>query len=79
MSAIKELKRHGITVKINCIVIPGINDTHVIEVAKTVKELGADLFNTMAIVITSYSIHYTKLYDSIAWNRYQFHDSPIQE
>ena len=49
LAAVKSLKEHGVTVKINCIVIPGVNDHHIEEVARTVKELGADLFNCMAL------------------------------
>ncbi len=49
LAAVRKLKDHGITVKINCIVIPGINDHHVEEVAATMKELGADLLNCMAM------------------------------
>jgi nitrogen fixation protein NifB len=47
--AIAKLKEHGITVKINTIVIPGINDHHVMDVARKMKELGADLLNCMAM------------------------------
>ncbi len=49
LNAIRELKKHNITVKINTIVIPGINDHHIIEVASAMKELGADLLNCMAM------------------------------
>lgn len=49
LNAIKKLKANGITVKVNCIVIPGVNDHHIEEVAKTMKELGADLLNCMAL------------------------------
>ncbi len=49
LAAIKKLKDNGITVKINCIVIPGINDHHIEDVAATMKELGADLLNCMAM------------------------------
>lgn len=49
LDAVKKLKEHGITVKINTIVIPGINDHHIEEIAKTVKALGADLLNCMAL------------------------------
>ncbi len=49
LAAIKGLKKHGITVKINTIVIPGINDHHVEEIAKTMQELGVDLLNCMAM------------------------------
>ncbi|MFT5699973.1 MAG: nitrogen fixation protein NifB [Desulforhopalus sp.] len=49
LAAIKKLKEHNITVKINCIVIPGINDHHIEDIAKKMKELGADLLNAMAL------------------------------
>lgn len=49
LAAITRLKEHGVTVKINCIVIPGINDHHIEQVAATMQELGADLFNCMAL------------------------------
>lgn len=49
LEAIKKLKAHDITVKINCIVIPGVNDHHIEEIARTMKELGADLLNCMAL------------------------------
>ena len=47
--AIKKLETHSITVKINTIVVPGINDHHVLEVAKKMQELGVDLLNCMAL------------------------------
>ncbi len=49
VAAIEALKKHGITVKINTIVIPGINDHHIMEVARAMRELGADLLNCMAM------------------------------
>lgn len=49
LKAIAKLKAHGITVKINTIAIPGINDHHIEDVARKMKELGADLFNCMAM------------------------------
>lgn len=49
LDAIKKLKALGITVKINTIVVPGINDHHVVEVAQEMKELGVDLLNCMAL------------------------------
>lgn len=49
IAAIKMLKAHDITVKVNCIVIPGINDHHVEDIAKKMKELGVDLLNCMAM------------------------------
>ena len=42
---IVELKRHGVTVKINTIVMPGVNDGHAAAVAREVAALGADIMN----------------------------------
>ena len=49
LAAIEKLKRYGITVKVNCIVIPGVNDHHVEAVAAKMKEMGVDLLNSMAM------------------------------
>ena len=35
----KKIVEAGITLKVNCIIIPGINDGHILEVAKTVKNI----------------------------------------
>lgn len=45
LETLRQLKRHGVTVKTNSIIIPGINDKHIPEVARTVAELGANLCN----------------------------------
>lgn len=50
LDAIRRMKEHGMTVKINTIIIPGINDEHIPEVAKAVAGLGADIMNCMALV-----------------------------
>lgn len=49
IEAIKKLKAHGITVKINTIVVPGVNDKHVLRIARKMKQLGVDLLNCMAM------------------------------
>ncbi|MFH7320230.1 nitrogenase cofactor biosynthesis protein NifB [Desulfurivibrio sp. D14AmB] len=49
LAAISKLKLAGITVKINCIMVPGINDHHITTVAEAMRDLGADLFNCMAL------------------------------
>jgi nitrogen fixation protein NifB len=48
-AVIRALKRHRITVKVNTICIPGVNDEHVLDIARAVKGLGADLFNLMSL------------------------------
>jgi len=49
IEGIRALKERGVTVKVNTIVIPGINDSHVAEIARTVAGLGADVLNCMAM------------------------------
>lgn len=48
-AAIIGLKERGITVKVNSIIIPGVNDDHLEEVARKIKSLGADLMNCIPI------------------------------
>ncbi len=48
LDAIRSLKERGVTVKVNSIVIPGINDHHVPEVAKQMGEMGVDILNAVA-------------------------------
>jgi nitrogen fixation protein NifB len=47
--AIRALKDRGVMVKINTIVVPGVNDQHAVEVARRVAELGADIANCVAL------------------------------
>ena len=47
LESLKKLKEAGVTAKVNSIIIPGINDTHVIAVASKVAELGADILNCL--------------------------------
>jgi nitrogen fixation protein NifB len=48
-SAIRALKEAGITVKINTIVVPGLNEDHVVEVADKMRALGADIMNCISL------------------------------
>ncbi len=50
IEAITRLKSLGVVVKVNSIIIPGINDEHLPDVARKVGALGADLMNCMALV-----------------------------
>lgn len=48
--AIKGLKAKGIAVKVNTVILPGINDGHVEAIAGTAAELGADLMNCIPVI-----------------------------
>jgi nitrogen fixation protein NifB len=47
LEAIQGLKAQGIIVKVNSIILPGINEDHIETVARRMAELGVDLFNAM--------------------------------
>ena len=49
IEGIKILKEHDLIVKSNTIVIPGVNDHHVVEVSKMLSSLGVDIQNIMPI------------------------------
>ena len=49
MEALRLLKERNITVKINTIILPGINEDGVEDVAKTVSSMGADLMNCIPL------------------------------
>lgn len=53
LESLKKLKEAGVTAKVNSIIIPGINDSHVIDVARKVAELGADILNCMPYYSTT--------------------------
>ncbi|OAV68396.1 molybdenum cofactor biosynthesis protein A [Bacteroidales bacterium Barb6XT] len=48
--AIKLLKQYGLTVKINTVVIPRVNEYHIPEVARYVSALGADIQNCIPLI-----------------------------
>ncbi|QJT10127.1 nitrogenase cofactor biosynthesis protein NifB [Oceanidesulfovibrio marinus] len=49
LAAIRKAKSLGMIVKINTILIPGVNDAHVEDIAITMKELGVDILNVLPI------------------------------
>ncbi|WP_320172094.1 radical SAM protein [Maridesulfovibrio sp.] len=49
LAAIKGLKERGVMVKVNSIIIPGINEHHIPEVARVAAELGADIQNMIPL------------------------------
>ena len=50
LQGIKMLADHGVLVKVNTVMIEGINDGHVLEIAKRVGELGAHMGNIMPLI-----------------------------
>jgi Predicted Fe-S oxidoreductases len=49
LGTVKALKSAGIVTKVNSIVIPGINDFHVPEIAEEMRDLGVDIMNCIPL------------------------------
>lgn len=49
LDAIAELKARGLVVKVNSILVPGINENHIPEIARLVANLGVDIMNVMPL------------------------------
>jgi len=50
LTGIKQVSQAGITVKVNTVLIPEINGDHIKEVAKTVAEHGAKIYNIIPLI-----------------------------
>lgn len=50
LEGLRAAVRQGITVKVNSVLIPGINDEHLVEVAQSVAEGGAYIMNIMKLI-----------------------------
>lgn len=50
IKGIKKVSLAGITVKVNTVLVPGINDEHIETIAKTVKEAGASIYNIIPLI-----------------------------
>lgn len=50
LKGIKKISELGVIVKINSVLIPGVNDTHIKEIAKVAKELGASILNIIPLI-----------------------------
>ena len=50
LKGIKKVADAGVTVKINTVLVPGINDEHIASIAKTVRELGAIIYNIIPLI-----------------------------
>ncbi len=50
IAAIKELKKKDIVVKVNTIILPEVNDDHIEDIAKKMKELNVDILNCIPVI-----------------------------
>jgi nitrogen fixation protein NifB len=50
LAGIRLAAQHGLTIKVNLVLVPGVNDHHVEETARTVAAAGASLFNIIPLI-----------------------------
>lgn len=50
LNGLREAAMRGMVVKVNAVLIPGINDQHLVELAKVVKALGAYILNVIPVI-----------------------------
>ena len=50
LDGIKKVSSAGITVKVNTVLVPEINDGHIEEIARTVSEAGASIYNIIPLI-----------------------------
>ncbi|MDZ7621296.1 MAG: hypothetical protein U5O69_02265 [Candidatus Competibacteraceae bacterium] len=59
LRGLEELTARGVQVKINSVLIPGVNDAHLPEVSRVVREKGAILHNVMPLIARAeHGTHY---------------------
>lgn len=49
LGSVQALKREGITVKVNSIIVPGVNQDHLLEVAEKMRSLDVDIMNCVPL------------------------------
>ncbi|WP_231036166.1 nitrogenase cofactor biosynthesis protein NifB [Pectinatus sottacetonis] len=50
LNGIRYLTRHGIICKINIVMLKGINEEHIVDIVKKVKDLGCEITNIMQLI-----------------------------
>ncbi len=50
LEGIRKVSEAGITIKVNTVLIPGINDGHIEMIAKTVRKAGATIYNIIPLI-----------------------------
>lgn len=50
LEGIRKVSSAGIVIKVNTVLVIGINDQHIEEIAKTVKEAGASIYNIIPLI-----------------------------
>ena len=60
LEGIEKASKNGIVIKVNTVLIPGLNDKHVVDIAKEVKKRGASLMNVLPLIPLNKMKDYSK-------------------
>ena len=60
MDGVEKAAANGMVVKVNSVLIPGLNDEHIVEIAKEVKKRGAALMNVLPLIPLGKMKHYQR-------------------
>jgi nitrogen fixation protein NifB len=50
LMGIKRMAKAGTTIKINTVLVPGLNDEHIPDIARTVSRLGTNIYNIIPLI-----------------------------
>ncbi|WP_239004564.1 nitrogenase cofactor biosynthesis protein NifB [Paenibacillus tepidiphilus] len=57
LEGIRRIAERGVKVKVNSVLIPGVNDSHLLDVTETVKDAGAFSHNIMPLILSPGSLY----------------------
>ena len=60
LDGVEKAAANGLVVKVNSVLIPGLNDEHIVEIAKEVKKRGAALMNVLPLIPLAKMKHYQR-------------------
>ena len=60
LDGVEKAAANGMVVKVNSVLIPGLNDEHIVEIAKEVKKRGASLMNFLQLIPLAKLKHYPR-------------------
>ena len=60
LNGVEKAAANGMVVKVNSVLIPGLNDEHIIDIAKEVKKRGAFLMNILPLIPLAKMKHYSR-------------------
>ncbi len=60
LEGVEKAAANGLVVKVNSVLIPGLNDEHIVEIAKEVKKRGASLMNILPLIPLAKMKHYPR-------------------